>query len=334
MAYKLFKLATKILWGACVIILVSVYNIPHIDEYNINRSYQIQPDNFMYIPKKHKSKQDKKKTKKQRQKKEAQRKASKKILASIIIDSVGEKHGTDGFKYSENKYLKLCKGYQDICDLTSFKGEFSIDKQIKYQAIVIYVIDKIDSFITSWKDLQTTLYSFKITDKSGRRGFAGHHSVIVNTISISSYREFFEVTTHELSHVIDLGVLKGDSKHLSKKYTEFDEPTFHKDDRSLDFYKFDWKNENTREKTSSRHNFVSWYGMTNTFEDFAESANMYLNHNSLFKKMAQNNYIISQKYTFMKRLFDGKYIFSNNSKLDKLKNNPTWRPWDSTKINS
>jgi len=74
--------------------------------------------------------------------------------------------------------------------------------------------------------------------------------------------------------------------------------------------------------------------MNDPFEDFAESINMYLNHYTLFQKMAQNDTTLHQKFVFISKIFNENYIFSDNSNLEKLQENSKRRPWDSTKINS
>jgi hypothetical protein len=44
---------------------------------------------------------------------------------------------------------------------------------------------------------------------------------LINAGSIKSNKEFLNVLTHELGHIIDLGVLKGQSYKKDKRYTEF-----------------------------------------------------------------------------------------------------------------
>ena len=53
--------------------------------------------------------------------------------------------------------------------------------------------------------------------------------------------------------------------------------------------------------------------MTDTFEDFAESFNMYLNHNWVFQQMAQETNVLRQKYNFIAALFKGHYINSDKT---------------------
>jgi len=68
--------------------------------------------------------------------------------------------------------------------------------------------------------------------------------------------------------------------------------------------------------------------MTNTFEDFAECFNMYLNHNWVFRQMATESNILRKKYNFLAKYFKGKYIYSDKNFIYKQ----NFRPWDSTKF--
>ena len=71
--------------------------------------------------------------------------------------------------------------------------------------------------------------------------------------------------------------------------------------------------------------------MSDPFEDFAECHNLYLNHNALFKKRAQSNDSMRQKYNFFANLYGGAYMFASSADLQKYTDNAT-RPWDTTKM--
>jgi len=68
--------------------------------------------------------------------------------------------------------------------------------------------------------------------------------------------------------------------------------------------------------------------MTNTFEDFAETFNMYVNHNYVFKQMAKESNILQKKYNFLNKVLKGKYLRSDKNFNYKY----SYRPWDSTKM--
>jgi len=42
--------------------------------------------------------------------------------------------------------------------------------------------------------------------------------------------------------------------------------------------------------------------MTNVFEDFAETFNMYINHNYVFKQMAKESNVLQKKYNFLNKI--------------------------------
>jgi hypothetical protein len=74
--------------------------------------------------------------------------------------------------------------------------------------------------------------------------------------------------------------------------------------------------------------------MTDPFEDFAECFNLYLNHNILFREMAKTNSTLTRKYNFIAIIIDGKYMASNDTEIEKIENNTTRRPRDTTKISN
>lgn len=272
----------------------------------------------------------------EQQKKElARQKAeAKSIINDIVATVIQQQHGVwDNFKYDNDTSNKLCKVYPDICDKIIFNWTFSQSEKITYQGLIIYAMSNIDSFLTTKAKLSQTLYTISLNKtQSWRRGYAGHHTLTINLASIKSYTEFFEVVTHEFWHNVDLGVIEGNSSYLDKNFTEFNQAAFSIDDKSLDFYKFNFQSETSRLDRSSFKDFVSWYALTNPFEDFAETFNMYLNHHDFFKELAETNYILAQKYDYMSYLLWGKYFFNDSLSTKKLQRDPLFRPWDSTRI--
>ncbi|MEK9132386.1 MAG: hypothetical protein AAB606_01605, partial [Patescibacteria group bacterium] len=87
-------------------------------------------------------------------------------------------------------------------------------------------------------------------------------------------------------------------------FYDFDLPVT-KDDKSSLFYKITWRSESVMRSNSSELDFVSLYGMTNPFEDFAETYTYYRLHGAEFRKLAKKNYKLWRKYKFMK-----KYVFA------------------------
>lgn len=259
------------------------------------------------------------------------------IISKVIVNTFSENQThwvSDSFDYNNNVYSALCDKYEDICNLTYFNWDFTAKQKIEYQAIIIFIIDKLDNILTTEKNITNVLYSLRLNkSQDWRRWYAWHRTVTINMKTIKSKKELFEVITHELWHIIDLWIRTWYSSIKNEIYTEFWEVSFSLDDPSIAFYELDWKNENTRKKWSSFKNFVSWYWVSDPFEDFAECVNMYLNHYAVFKYMASTNYILSQKFETMKTIFWNKYIFLDNKNLTKIKKDPYRRPWDTTKMN-
>ena len=220
---------------------------------------------------------------------------------------------------------KLCKYYKKYCSIIDIsKDEFNLSQQTYYTAITIYLLRYLS---VTFPDLLQRLYYVKIQkDKVGRRWYAWHHSLVMNLKNWIWYEQFLEVLTHELWHIVDLGLIVWTSKEKSKKYTEFWRAVFSIDDKSLVFYRLSWESEKIKKPYSYAKDFVSWYWLTDTFEDFAECFNMYVNHNSVFRKMAKESNILKKKYLFINNIMHWRYLQSDS----KFKYKIGFRPRDST----
>lgn len=130
---------------------------------------------------------------------------------------------------------------------------------------------------------------------------------------IKDLRESVKVFVHELWHIVDLHYL----------------PNLWDYDPSENFYNISWLSYNVKKNNSKLTDFVSWYALTNKYEDFAESFTFYIFHNDEFKKRTLSNINIARKYNFF-----SKYVFINNEFQDTgFANNAilTYN-WDTTKI--
>jgi len=141
------------------------------------------------------------------------------------------------------------------------------------------------------------------------------------TIYISAYKftdnfEFWNVLTHEMWHIVDLFVLQW-TWDYNTQYYEFNiwDKVFLNWDKSFDFYDISWSN-NTEYK--GNNNFVSWYWKTNPFEDFAETFNLYINHNSYLLTLWTQSDAIAKKYEFMYNLMNWKYIYEGSYNWEKV----------------
>jgi Putative zinc-binding metallo-peptidase len=105
-------------------------------------------------------------------------------------------------------------------------------------------------------------------------------------ISLSPYvardTEFIQLFTHELAHYIDIYILAP------------------KDGRDVsdDFYHISWQSSSTKKSGQGVTDFVSGYASTNQYEDFAESAVLYIFHNAVFADRALRSESLRQKYLF------------------------------------
>jgi hypothetical protein len=178
-------------------------------------------------------------------------------------------------------------------------------------------------------NLLDEIYYIKIQRSSiWRRWYAGHHSIVMNVKDNLTYEQFLEVLTHEFWHIIDLWLLTGKSYQKDMNFTEFWKKAFSIDDLSLQFYKICWLSEKIKKSWVYAKDFVSWYSLTDIFEDFAESFNMFVNHNWVFKKMTKESNLLKKKYNFFTMLLKWKYL-----QKDTTFDYKNWfRPWDSTRM--
>jgi len=149
---------------------------------------------------------------------------------------------------------------------------------------------------------------------------------------MANYKEFLQVLAHEMGHVIDLGAISGTSSQINPDYTEFGKAKFAVDDQSLAFYAISWSNEDTLRSRMTNQDFVSGYGMSNPFEDFAECHNMYLYHRDVFAYMAGDSKVLAQKYEYFDRLYKTRKLSANFNPTDLTTLDVGFRPWDTTRM--
>lgn len=331
------------LYGSIVIIFWTLIRPNEAWKYDVNIKFGTFPDIFSQnidskklTTKKTKQTQSQKtKTISQQSiKKQQELKNIKQKINEIISINFSETHWVwDDLSYNKTLYDNICNYYETICWFTYMNWNYWRKDKILYQTFIIYIIEKLDSYLTTRTNLTKTLYSINLNNSNWkRRWFAWHHSVTIYLWLVKSNKELFDVLTHELWHIIDLWIINWVDDKKSNTYTEFGKPAFNIDDLSIQYYELNRLSEKTRKNNASFKDFVSWYAMSDPFEDFAESVNMYINHHELFKKMAKTNYVLSKKFEFMNKIFWQNHIFNGSEKLHKLDEDPTRRPWDSTKI--
>ena len=102
-------------------------------------------------------------------------------------------------------------------------------------------------------------------------------------------------------------------------------------DISDKFYDISWDDTKTLKNWSDKNDFVSWYAMTNKYEDFAESFTYYILFNDDFRKKTWKSNLLEEKYNFFSN-----YVFKNDEfkKTNfKYEHDLTDYVRDSTKIN-
>ena len=126
--------------------------------------------------------------------------------------------------------------------------------------------------------------------------------------------EFVSVFIHEFAHYTDIYFFE---KKLFKDPSEY-------------FYSISWESTKVIKWWQTNLDFVSWYAMTNKYEDFAESYTYYVLHNDDFLNKLEKSYKLALKYEFLR-----KYVFRNSE----FKNVDFWEKnkikdyyWDITKI--
>jgi len=233
--------------------------------------------------------------------------------------------------WTSSKFSKLCSKYRNICNKISWAGYFDDDDKTLKLAYVTYLLKILDANITRWEDPSEALLAMLINKQTwARRWSANRNTVTINLWWMNYDNEFFQVISHEMWHIIDLGWLQWTSKQKNPIFTEFGKAVFALDDPSLEYYKYSRSSETVRKNWMTREDFCSWYGMSDPFEDFAECHNLYLNHHDYFRKLAMNNSTVKSKYNFMSNLYGGNYINDSEVKYENWSN--SYRVWDTTKI--
>jgi len=116
------------------------------------------------------------------------------------------------------------------------------------------------------------------------------------TIKIFNPIKMWEAETenifiHEFAHYVDLYYF------ILKNWKDI----------SDNFYKISWIDTKILKKWQNNKDFVSWYAMTNKYEDFAESFTYFVIDNEDFSQKAETSEILKQKYDFFSN-----YVFKND----------------------
>lgn len=157
------------------------------------------------------------------------------------------------------------------------------------------------------------------------RGLAGK-TVMILSGQTNSAKELRGLFYHEFGHLIDTGYYQGSEESGYSGFTDGDE-VIYRDDISVGFYSISWQNSSSKQSDSKTEDFITGYAATDPFEDFAESAAMYLLQPEYFKYRAGLNPVIARKLDFIET-----YIFPGLPQIASGNYNDDIIPWDSTKL--
>lgn len=249
-----------------------------------------------------------------------------------LLQELEPRHGSPESDLYNEKLNTLCYTFRSVCDSIHLVDSFSSRERYFYTAIPIYLMYYMDRYGNFDNNIMDIIHTVSVSSDPGRRGYANHDSVIINTSDINSIREYLEIMTHELGHIVDLGAVTGTMRRKDTTYTEFGQVRFSLDDPSLDYYRLSRANESTRNAGQTRNDFCSGYGQRNPFEDFSECMNLYINHHDLFEHITSRSSTLRRKYTYIKRLFDGFYLYRNTAAIRQYPNPSDFYVFDTSKI--
>jgi hypothetical protein len=163
-------------------------------------------------------------------------------------------------------------------------------------------------------------------DPSAPRAMAGR-TILKIRKDVVFAENLEQVLFHELGHIVDLGGLQGTPEYGNSAFWD-GSIAIYQNDISLLFYQISWNDSTTKKEGVSRLDFVSGYGASDVFEDFAESFLYYREHGNEFRLLAEQNDSLSKKYEFLKEyIFNGKEFFTGKNYVE-----TQTRPWDATSI--
>lgn len=249
-----------------------------------------------------------------------------------LLQDIQPRHWSPDEKDYQTAIEQLCLHFGDMCDRIRIVGDYHPRTAYLYTAIPLYLAHHFDLHIRADRKFGETLRSIAVSDDGGRRWYASHDSIIIYSASIDDTKEYLEIMTHEMGHVVDLGVVRGTMKRRDPNFTEFGKMAFSLDDPSLDFYRLSRESENTRKSGQTRQDFCSGYGQHNPFEDFAECMNLYINHHDLFDHISSRSYFLRRKYAYIKELFDGFYLYRDTASVAKYSDPSQFYVFDTSKI--
>jgi hypothetical protein len=153
----------------------------------------------------------------------------------------GQEHGI------ADSFFSLCEKHPIICKKTFFNGTFGEREKTDYFEQITSIVSKIDDTARRGSYLEEVFTAILVNQvKGSRRGSSGRTKLTMNLGGLKYADEFWQVFTHEVGHIMDLGALQGKSKTKNVVFTEFGKKNFAIDDPSLEYYRYSRASETIR----------------------------------------------------------------------------------------
>lgn len=161
----------------------------------------------------------------------------------------------------------------------------------------------------SWKGLSSVFFGFPVEfheHKPWVRWKMKDGIVKIFGVDGLPINEFLAVSIHEFAHFVDI-------YFLEKKVLK---------DVSNEFYDISWEKTKIIKSWEEQKDFVSWYALTNKYEDFAESFTYFILHNADFVEKSKESISLQKKYAFFEKyLFqEGEFSGTDFSEKNKVEN--------------
>lgn len=221
--------------------------------------------------------------------------STQKLEQKIIEESHNHEHDfTEDVDYDEKDKLKeILIDAENISLESAKKIQFSyfpsgFSKELNGHTKLLREVFESEYFSPYYSNMKIQL----LRDKESVRWTMKNGSIKLFWIMKMPHWELTTVWIHEFAHLVDV-------YFLQKKVLK---------DSSYFFYDISWESSKILKPGQKQENFVSWYAMTNKYEDFAETFTYFVLHNNDFVKKAEKSEILQAKYNF----FD-KILFQENS---------------------
>lgn len=215
-----------------------------------------------------------------------------------------------------------------VCEKIRFADGYTSAQKVKYYTPLLQTLTSLTNTVQLSPTIAESTYSITLSPENNeRRWRGGSKTIILQTKNIATIQEFREVLTHEIAHIVDLGMLVWSSTTKDTKFT-ISNLSFPIDDPSLLFYKLSRSDSATRLTDSSYLDFVGWYAMSSPYEDFAETFALYMWYNDLFKQRTASSPILKKKYEFMDQLTQKRNLSASKTPQKTI----TRRPRDVTRM--